>query len=441
VLGSLEVVITNQTQAGIPVASIQFLIPVGSGAALMPSTQGVLTAVSNSSLWTDTPPASPVTSGTAVYTLGPVTGAAATLESGDSVVVQIFQFATVSSPGTTTISVKESIANIPPASLAADVCKQANAVVGLAPIITFTGFQVTTFPPGFYFGGLVATVENGSLPVPVAQVASGQTVTLMWNASVADSSAYSISYATTGGQQTVTPAGFDEWTSPPLKADTVFTVTVTVAGEGGAPQTASLAVPVGVQNPALVAASLTAGTVMSTGEISATGVISAGSAIVSGELTTATLTAGAAQVANTLTAGSAQVTNALTAGSAQVTNALTAGSAQVTNALTAGSVQTSGSATIAGWLLQQDDAGDLVFSYNGKSMLVFGSNGLVYVGGKQVLLDQDPIHLKCTNRDAMLNATSKFGGGGSRGYVAAAYWTNDPDYDSNLQILWGSPYS
>jgi hypothetical protein len=42
-------------------------------------------------------------------------------------------------------------------------------------------FLVSTFPTGFYFDGLAATVKSGSGLVPCAQVMTGNNVTLEWN--------------------------------------------------------------------------------------------------------------------------------------------------------------------------------------------------------------------------------------------------------------------
>jgi hypothetical protein len=118
-----------------------------------------------------------------------------------------------------------------------------------------TSFEVTTFPSGFYFDGLAATVQSGSALVPVAQVLSGTNVTLVWESSVVDTDAFTIYYSSAShGQWTRTPENLGFWESPPLTSDTVFTVAVTVDIEGGQPLTASLTTVVSVQNPVLIAA-------------------------------------------------------------------------------------------------------------------------------------------------------------------------------------------
>ena len=157
------------------------------------------------------------------------------LAPGASVVVQIFQIQTNTTPGNSTINIKETV----------------NTSIG------FTSFQVTTFPTGFYFNGLTATVQSGSALVPVAQVLTGATVTLVWNSSVVDTNSFIIYYSSASqGQQTATPTTLGEWTSSPLTSDTVFTVVVTVSVEGGQPLTASMSTAVAVQNPNLIAAVL-----------------------------------------------------------------------------------------------------------------------------------------------------------------------------------------
>lgn len=234
VLAALTFVITNQQSDPVEVASIGFTIQLGGdGAALAASSAGIQTAPADTTNWKVTASSS---DDTAIYTLGPQTGSTVTLASGDSVVLQIYNIATNYAPGVTTIEIKE-------------------MAVGSQP--AFPEFNVTKFPYGFYFDGLVATVESGSVQVPVAQVGYNSSVTLLWNSSVTDVTAFQVFYATNQGQQPtppVTTAG--RWDSPPLTRDTVFTVVVTSTTIGGQPVSASMSIPVAVQQPDVVANTL-----------------------------------------------------------------------------------------------------------------------------------------------------------------------------------------
>ncbi|WP_214316934.1 hypothetical protein [Nonomuraea sediminis] len=241
-LASLEFVITNQTGDTVNVDAITFTLQVGTaGSDLTTSTAGILTQVSDTGNWSVTGPGSVITQGQAQYVLGPVSGSSVPLAAGASVVVEIYQIPTVENTGTTTIGIKEMTEQNPPA---------------------FTTASVTTFPDGFYLNGLVATVEQDGALVPVAQVASGATVTLVWNCSVVDMSAIEILYssATDGQRSADRLTDPNSWTTPQgLTSDTVFTLEVHVSTTGGQPLTATLSTVVSVQNPALVASSLTVG--------------------------------------------------------------------------------------------------------------------------------------------------------------------------------------
>lgn len=236
ILGSLEFVITNPTRNALYVTSVGFTIEVGTASnCITPTTAGILTAMSDNVNWIVTGPGT-VTSGSATFTLEPATGSSVSLAAGASVIVQIFEIQTNTVPGNSIVAVKEMIVSTPPA---------------------FTQFQVTTFPAGFFFNGLAATVQSGSSLVPVAQVNNGSTVTLTWNCSVVDTSAFTIYYSNAAqGQQTVKPSHVGEWTSPALSSDTIFTVAVTTSFQGGQPLAASMSTGVSVQNPSLVASSL-----------------------------------------------------------------------------------------------------------------------------------------------------------------------------------------
>jgi hypothetical protein len=236
VLGSLEFVITNSTASAIALRSVSFAIQVGTASSnLTTSTATVGTSVSDTVNWLIQSPGT-VTNGPAVYTLLPQTGTSVSVAPGASIIVQIYNFPTVGSPGNTTINIKET-----------------------AGSISFTSFLVTTFPSGFYFNGLIATVQSGSQYLPVAQVANPATVTLIWNSSVVSLTSFVIYYSSASqGQQTATPSDTGSWTSPPLTSDTIFTVVVTVSLSGGEPLSAALSTAVSVQNPSLVASSLAA---------------------------------------------------------------------------------------------------------------------------------------------------------------------------------------
>ena len=237
VLASLEFVVTNPTDSALNVESVAFTIQVGTDASLTPTTAGITTAVSDTTNWIVNGPSGTVTSGPATYTLQPATGQYVSLAAGASVIVQIFDIQTNTIPGNSTVKIKE-----------------------MTTAIALTSFLVTTFPAGFYFNGLAATVqnENGSSLVPVAQVNTGSTVTLTWNSSVVDLNAFTIYYSNaTQGQQPTEPSEIGEWTSPPLSSDTVFTVAVTTSVEGGQRLTASMTTAVSVRNPSLVADDIT----------------------------------------------------------------------------------------------------------------------------------------------------------------------------------------
>ncbi|MGD0735328.1 MAG: hypothetical protein ABR976_09285 [Terracidiphilus sp.] len=293
VLGSLQFVLTNSTASPIAVSSVEFTIQTGvDGSDLTPSTAGVDTSISDPVNWQIQPPGD-ITSGPATYSLLPMTGSSVTIVSGASVVVEIFNFATVENPGNSTIAIKE-----------------------VAGAIGFTNFQVTTFPTGFYFNGLSATILSGSEFVPVAQVSAGATVTLVWNSSIVDLSSIAIYYSNAAqGQQKATPAEIGLWTSPTLTTDTVFTVVIDVSVAGGSPLTAALSTSVAIQNPALIAASVAAEQATVSGTLGVTGASTVGT------LNASTLgVSGQSNLNNTSVSGTLSVTGASTV------SALTVGS-------------------------------------------------------------------------------------------------------------------
>lgn len=358
VIGSLEFVVTNPTNSAIKVTSVAFNLTIGSTSnCITQTTAGILTTSNDTVNWNIIAPPSPVTSGTATYTLQPSSGSPFSLPAGASVVVQIFGFQTLTVPGNSTINIKEMTS---------------------AP--SFTSFIVTTFPTGFYFNSLAATVQSGSSLVPVAQIKTGSTVTLTWNSSVVDTSAFTIYYSNaSSGQQTAKPSDIGEWTSPALSCDTVFTVAVTISAEGGQPLTAAMTTSVSVQNPSLVATSITTGTATVTGAASIGGVLSANAITSTGVTVNGALSSSSAAVSGAVTAGSVGVSNGLTAASANVSGALTTGSANVSGALTANTISSPAITTNA------MTVNNIINSSGGVNMNgtinLAGSNGSVGMGG------------------------------------------------------------
>jgi hypothetical protein len=326
ILGSLEFVITNPTASAISLNSVAFTIQVGTtGSNLTTSTANVGTSVSDSTNWLIQSPGT-ITSGPAIYTLSPQSGSSVSVAAGASIVVEIYNFSTVENPGNTTINVKESVGST----------------------ISFTSFLVTTFPSGFYFNGLSATVENGSQLVPAAQVATGATVTLVWNSSVVDLASFTIYYSNAAqGQQSATPSDTGLWTSGPLSADTVFTIVVTVSIAGGTPLTAALSTAVSVQNPSLIAASITAATAAVNGPLTVTGATQANAITATGVTVNGPVSAGNISASGTLAVpGQSNLGTVGVSGNLTVTGNGTLGSANVSGALQAGSLS-AGSASIS----------------------------------------------------------------------------------------------
>jgi len=312
ILGTLEFVITNPTASAIALSSVAFTIQVGTaGSNLTTTTANISTSVSDSTNWLIQSPGT-VTSGPAIYTLSPQTGSSVSVAPGASIVVEIYNFPTVENPGNTTINVKETVGTT----------------------INFTSFLATTFPSGFYFNGLTATVENGSQLVPVAQVATGATTTLVWNSSVVDLASFTIYYSNAAqGQQSATPSDTGLWTSGPLSADTVFTIVVTVSISGGSPLSAALSTTVSVQNPSLIAASVVAGTATVNGALTVSGATQANAITATGVTVNGNVSA-----TGTLTAAGETLSGALTANSATLASSLRIEGSSATPALSIGGV-------------------------------------------------------------------------------------------------------
>ena len=311
VLGSLEVVITNQTGATLQVSQIDFNIQIGSGASLTPSTASMLYAISDTSTWSISGPSSPVTDGIATYSVTPAQGLSASLANGAALVVLIYDFQTNTTPGTSTVGIVETIGSD----------------------VNDSSFQVTTFPSSFFFNSLTVTILQGSNFVAVAQIPFNTNVSLFWNASVVDPGSVRIMQSTVNGQQTFTPTIVNEWTTPtPIQTDTIFTVQITTtATPGGVPLIASLSTSVAVQTPALVASTLTVN-----GASTLTGAVTAGA------LTTSALNISGPVVAGTVTAGeiSASVYSAgsISTGTLNATGTATMAGATVSGPVVAGTV-------------------------------------------------------------------------------------------------------
>jgi cytoskeletal protein CcmA (bactofilin family) len=340
-LGSLVIVITNQTATDVQVASIAFTVTVGqpgvAGTPLMPTTAGSHALVSDTTTWSlawPGPAASPA--GTVDCTLTPATGSTATLAAGAAVYVEIYDFQTVQVPSTSTVLVTETIGTGDPA---------------------FTNIGVSTFPDGFFFDSLTVNTGAASALVPVAQVDNGTAITLSWNVSIVDPAKQTVYWSSaTAGQQHATPAKLGEWSTPPdapLTSDTVFVVVVKASGDGDEPLTASLATAVSVRNPGLVAKSaevsglMHAGTARVDGDVHAAtgtfdGLMHAGTARVDGDVHAATGT-----VAGLLHAGSANVDGLVHAGSGKVDGDLHAATGTVDGLLHAGNANVDGNVQAA----------------------------------------------------------------------------------------------
>ena len=298
-LASLEIVITNETDDPVAVSSISITFNVGDSNALMQTTQGVNYAVSDGQSWNVTPPPSPVSSGEATYKLGPKVGSSVTLPSNGSVVLQLYQFQTIIQPSSVTVTVKESLANLDPA---------------------FAYFQITTFSDSFYFNSLSVTVADGSSYAPVAQVPLNTRVTLLWNASVMEVTAFDVFQSTAAGPAPPQkPNKVGEWLSPPLTDNTVFTVKVRANLPGGAPVVASLCTSVGVQDPAPILSALTVNGPTTLAKTLTAADISASSSVIAASVTASGAVSGQSVTASGAVSGAqgsfvdAVVTSSLTA--------------------------------------------------------------------------------------------------------------------------------
>lgn len=206
---SLQFLITNITGSPQTVTSIVFNIPTTVATNLNNNNK----AWSDQTNWTVT-----VAPSSGNVTIQPV-NTSYQLSNGASLALQLFGLTTVTSSQNSNITITETLSGQP-----------ANNGV----------FQVSTFPTSFYFNNLSALVKNGSNWEPVAEVASGSTVTLFWNTSVRDASKITIYYSSpiSGQQQTSPVTNANEqwqWTSPKLYRDTTFTVVVKGQVNNGQP--------------------------------------------------------------------------------------------------------------------------------------------------------------------------------------------------------------
>src|ERR1700750_850405 len=145
---SLEIVITNPTDQDIDVKSVQITIkvagdekypPYPDSSALTTTTANVKAAVSDTN-WTGELLDGSITHGDARYKLKPLVGLTSKIPAGGSLVVQIYDFPANIVAGTSTVNIKE--------------------VTGKG--VALPSFTVTTFPWGFAFSDLVASVHDGS---------------------------------------------------------------------------------------------------------------------------------------------------------------------------------------------------------------------------------------------------------------------------------------
>ncbi len=291
-LGSLVVAVTNNTAEDLEVKKVTFTLVVGkpgsSGAPLMSGLPSSFDASSES--WEFGGPPSGFTEGVAEYVLTPKSGVK--LAAGESVLIELAEFPTVEAPDAAVVTIEENIGGAK----------------------SSTTLSVPTFPGGFFFDGLIATVKGASEHIPVAQVESGSKVVLLWNTSVSvDDQLVRFSNAAEG-QKKQKPTESGRWTSPELTADTVFSVAITQTGGNGETLPAALSVSVAVKDPALIAASL-----------QATGKVEAGSAKVDGKIEAA-----GAKLNGGLEAGGVTVLGAVTAASADVSGGVKALNATVT---------------------------------------------------------------------------------------------------------------
>lgn len=319
----LRLVITNLGDKAVDIQEIDLSFPVGKppspGPSLLPSITNILASTSNSGVWSFSGAASNFV---ATYTLSPkTTDPRPRLEPGESFAAELSQILTWSRPGTAPVTITE--------------------ITGQDGRTGDTSFEITTFPASFFLENVAAVVFPASEPVPVAEVASGSKVTLIWNSSV-PAAGIRILMSTRDGQRTFTPDESGKWLSKePLYVDTVFTVVATADVDNVQFQT-SQSVAVAVSRPELVAATVTADAVTAKAATITDG--NQTTAIAPGGITASTIAAGAV-TASQLTASDGAGNTTTIAPGTITTGTVTAGPATFTDS--DGSVAISGGAVSA----------------------------------------------------------------------------------------------
>ncbi|HET7121658.1 MAG TPA: hypothetical protein VFI17_10500 [Solirubrobacterales bacterium] len=271
-LGSLVVVIGNDSGADVTVDAITFVVQIGKkpavgGNPLMakPPAEALVSEPERWSFKAGTEPSGG--EGPMEFTLTPKPQMGP-LKAGESLMVELIDFQTVEETSSSTVKISEEFSGGGEASLA-----------------------IPTLPAGFFFDSLVATVEKGSTHTPVSEVGRGGKVVLLWSTSAALGK-QKIHYSNAATGEKVEPAKEPgRWESSELTADTVFVVTVEETGAAGEALPAALATAVAVRDPALIAKSLAAETIEASGAVTVKGAVEAASAKVTGKLTAAELTA------------------------------------------------------------------------------------------------------------------------------------------------------
>lgn len=236
-LSSMQIIITNNGRDTVTLESVQVLIPVGLTATdLIVNANNVAPSVSDPA-WTFTPSASSLRGTQAVFILQPQTGAPGTIAANASITLRLQQMPTSALTGSAIVSILET---------------SSSGQSAVAKVV------VTKFPAGFLFDSLTVNIANGTALKPVAQVNSGDVITLTWNVSSVSRSNIAIYYSTADGQASDTPTSLTRWTSKPLTQDTVFTVFVKAIVPGGNEVTAALSTGVSVVRPTLKTAAITA---------------------------------------------------------------------------------------------------------------------------------------------------------------------------------------
>lgn len=237
---SLVFLITNQSGNTVSIDEIQISIPTGSTSSeltnyadlIVPTFDGGATSMV----------LQPVTdSNPIVFTISGATHGGVSIANNDSMMLQLAGIVTNIASGTVTVDITETSSS------------------GQVPV----AFPVPIFPFAFYFANLLAYDAQSGLPT--AQIDSGQSVTLQWDTSVGElpNTTFTVYYSTQSGPassnewpaQPVTE--FDNWTSPSLTSDTVFTVVAAISQLQGPDLYLSLSTSVAVTDPDITVNDLT----------------------------------------------------------------------------------------------------------------------------------------------------------------------------------------